>query len=269
MKMKKLLPLLLAAALLNTGCSSDEVSSAASDVTEEGAGSVVIDTIETADAPATAEAPAIDEAPATTEASAADTIEAAVTETTETKTVFEAGTWMLYEVQDEESIPVGYCFMSEDGMSGNNILFEDGEGYSFEYEIGINEINVTVDGTETIVPIVGGDPAYVMLDIPDCGRVDMVYLSDITQADIPEFYSNEELGLMAQEYYTILNGSTPQGIGTESTADNMVLIHLYDNMEDHIATCAWYKVDRWSTAGTDEIMLNEINLLDTLTRQAE
>ena len=259
MKMKKLLPMLLAAAVFATGCASDEISS---DIVTEDTDTteVVIDTIETDEASAPAAA-----VPATEDA--APTEEAAVTEESidEKKTVFPAGTWMLYEITPlDEVIPIGYCFTNADGVSGENLLFEDGDGYQFEYEIGINEIFVTVDGQNVTIPVVGGDLSYTMLDIPDLGRVDMVYLSEITRADIPEFYSNTELGEMAQQYYTILTGYTPSCIGTRSNADGTVTIHLYDNMGDHNSTSAWYTVDRWSTVGTDDIMGDEVNFLHTL-----
>ncbi len=261
MKMKRLLPLLLAAALLNTGCSSDEMSQGVvSD--EESNVSVVIETIETDEASAPAAAPATDDA--ASEEVTDPTQETEAAETEEDKLVFPAGTWILYEVQDSDLIHIGYCFTNDDGVSGNTLMFEDGEGYSFEYEIGINEIFVTVDGQNVTVPIVGGDISYTMLDIPDCGRVDMVYFSEATQADIPEFYSNEELGLMAQQYYTVLHNYTPQCVGTETNLDGTVTIQLYDSFEDHNSTCAWYTVDRWSTEGRDYITDEEINFLHTL-----
>ncbi len=264
MKMKRLLPLLLTAAVIATGCTSDEISSDI--VTKESDTSeVVIDTVETNEAMAPAAGPATEEAAHTTEAPSTEEVTAEPSAPEEDKTVFEAGTWTLYEITAiDERIPIGYCFMNDDGMSGENLLFEDGTGYRFEYEIGINEIRVTVDGENVTVPIAGGDPSYVMLDIPDCGRVDMVYFSDATKADIPEFYSNEQLGLMAQEYYAILNDHTPSCIGTSTNADGTVTIHLFDSFEDHNATSAWYTVDRWSTVGTDDIMGDEVNFLHTL-----
>ena len=261
MKMNRLLPLLLAVSVLGTGCSSDELSSAGSDTAKESSDTVVIDTIETDEnsAPAAAPAPATEEAE-----TAAPTIEATQETQVEDKTVFPAGTWVLYEVQDSDLIHIGYCFTNDDGVSGNNLMFEDGEGYYFEYEIGTNEIFVTVDGQNVTVPVVGGDLSYVRLDIPDCGRVEMVYFSEGTQEDIPEFYSNEELGLMAQQYYTVLNDYTPQCVGTQTNLDGTVTIQLYDSFEDHNSTSAWYTVDRWSTVGWDDITGEEINFLDTL-----
>ena len=263
MKMKRLLPLLLAAALLNTGCSSDEVSESVAG-NEENTDTVVIDTIETDENSAPAAAPA----PVTEEA---DTAEAEVTEETvtaeadEDKTVFPAGIWMLYEITVvDERIPVGYCFTNDDGLSGENWLFEDASGYQFEYEIGINEIFVTVDGQNVTVPVVGGDLSYTMLDIPDCGRVDMVYFSEGGKADIPEFYSNEELGELALQYYTTLYDYTPGCVGTQSNEDGTVTIQLYDSLEDHNSTSAWYRVDRWSTEGWDDITGEEINFLAAL-----
>ncbi len=262
MKMKRLLPLLLAAALLNTGCSSDEVSeSVAGD--EEYTETVVIDTIETDENSAPAAAPATEEA--ATEENTVPTQEAETAEAEEDKLVFPAGIWMLYEITViDERIPIGYCFTSDDGLSGENWLFEDGSGYQFEYEIGINEIFVTVDGQNVTVPIVGGDLSYTMLDIPDCGRVDMVYFSEGGKADIPEFYSNEELGELALQYYTALYDYTPGCVGTQSNDDGTVSIQLYDSLEDHNSTSAWYRVDRWSTEGWDDISGEEINFLAAL-----
>lgn len=272
MKTKRLLPLLLAATLLAAGCTSNETSDPAdnsSSAETSGAAAVTdaVDTIETAEpadaatientAP-TAEA-ATTEVPATEEA--AQTAESGISDE---KTVFEAGTWLLYDVYTDESIPTGYCFMNEDGVSGSALLYQDKTNVSFEYEIGVNEVNVTIDGESFTVAIVGGDPAYAMFE-SDFGRSDMIYLSEATEADMPEFYSDVELYEMAQEYYTAKTGTEPSGAASWTNQDGTVSIEL--DVEDEIV--AAYTVDRWSTVGTDDITGEEINFLDLLLQQGE
>lgn len=76
------------------------------------------------------------------------------------------------------------------------------------------------------------------------------------------YFSDDELCEMARKYYASLSesGYTPEYIVIDSEEGNMVLIHLYDMVEDHTATCDWYEVDRNTGMGTD-ILGNMIDLV--------
>lgn len=238
MKMKKMLPLLLAA-VIATGCTSDGVTS--------------VPQTDTRDTTAN-------------NTTSADTQENTLPD--EDRTVLLTGTWELYSVsEDDTRIQIGYGFTGDDGMSGEIVLFEDKTTFQFGYMIGINEIDVSIGSEMYTFPIAGGDQSFLMLDIPDIGRIDMAYMSDVTREDIPEFYSNEELGQMAQQYYTALYDYTPSCVGTRMNPDNTVTIQLYDNMGDHNSTSAWYTVDRWSTEGTDDISGDAVNFLHVLIQE--
>ena len=75
----------------------------------------------------------------------------------------------------------------------------------------------------------------------------LIWLSSITVFA----YSDDELCNMALQYYVNKTGYTPGhvDIGTNG------VIHLYDVVTNHTATCDWYYVDRNTGIGTN--MLNE------------
>ena len=85
--------------------------------------------------------------------------------------------------------------------------------------------------------------------------------SETTKAETTESsatgYTDEELSQMALDYYAAKHdGNVPSTAYIEVSDDVSVTIHLFDNMEGHIATYAWYKVDR-KTAEGEEIALGE------------
>lgn len=76
--------------------------------------------------------------------------------------------------------------------------------------------------------------------------------------------SDEELCALAEKYYAAHSesGFVPSIIEVDGeTEDGQVLIHLYENMEDHTATYDWYTVSRITGKGTN-VLLEDINLLE-------
>ena len=64
-------------------------------------------------------------------------------------------------------------------------------------------------------------------------------------------YSDDELGKMALDFYEKNYNYRPDFADVTPDEGNMVVIQLFDDMGDHTATSAWYKVDRTTAAGTD------------------
>lgn len=76
--------------------------------------------------------------------------------------------------------------------------------------------------------------------------------------------SDGELCALAEKYYAAHSesGFVPSIIEVDGeTEDGQVLIHLYEDMEDHTATYDWYTVNRITGKGTN-VLLEEINLLE-------
>lgn len=75
----------------------------------------------------------------------------------------------------------------------------------------------------------------------------LIWLSSITVFA----YSDDELCNMALQYYVNKTGYTPGHVNIDTNG----VIHLYDIVGNHTATCDWYSVDRNTGIGTN--MLNE------------
>lgn len=75
----------------------------------------------------------------------------------------------------------------------------------------------------------------------------LIWLSSITVFA----YSDDELCNMALQYYVDKTGYTPGHVNIDTNG----VIHLYDIVGNHTATCDWYYVDRNTGIGTN--MLNE------------
>ncbi len=72
-------------------------------------------------------------------------------------------------------------------------------------------------------------------------------------------YTQEELEQMALDYYEKQTGYRPNSVASEKQQDGLVIIQLYDNLENHNSTADWYTIDPKTAKGTD-ILENEIDL---------
>lgn len=64
-------------------------------------------------------------------------------------------------------------------------------------------------------------------------------------------YTDEELCDMAAVYYEAKFSHRPQFVDIEILDGNQVVLHLYDYVVDHTATCDWYTVDRQTGVGSN------------------
>lgn len=244
--MKKILPLLITAALLCTGCQSqnnDSDNSAQDTASSPKVSTAANEVISPADG---------DEAPV-------DSIVSEDSEPSETLKRFETGTWLLYQ----DDIPLGYGFAYEANEAvGLVYTYDTGLSYEFTYVIGENKVDFTCGGKSATFDITGGDPAYIEFRTPEGEEFSATYLNDSMPDEIlGNFYSNPQLCEIALDYYEKEHGYRPTSCAATTNADGTVKLHLYDNMETHIATLARYTVDRTSCAGTEDILCTEINLL--------
>lgn len=244
--MKKILPLLITAALLCTGCQSQSISDASSDDTtsepkpQTNASEVL--------SPA-----AGDETPV--DSWTDDSGEVADAD----ENRFITGTYLL----NDGDVHIGYMFAleAEDPLA---MFYTFDAGYETEvtYSIADNKIELNSENDSVIVDVLGGDLSVFDFRTADGLELNLTYFNESMPDEIlGNFYSNPQLCEIALDYYEKNHDCRPTSCDAENNADGTVTLHLYDNMEDHIATLAWYTVDRTSCAGTDDVMLTEINLL--------
>lgn len=113
--------------------------------------------------------------------------------------------------------------------------------------------NKPVESSEAFSSVTQSETLAVSND-----TVETALTSEVGADDV---YTSDELGAMAIDYYARHNdGYSPSSFDCTINDNNTVTIHLYDNMEDHIATCAWYTVDVNTAKGIDEIFCNDIDL---------
>ena len=79
-------------------------------------------------------------------------------------------------------------------------------------------------------------------------------------------YTDDELKLLAGFYYRIHSGNDyqPSVIDVDSENGDSVLLHLYDNMEDHSTTLAWYEIDRKTGKGQETVTFQDVDLTEVL-----
>lgn len=117
------------------------------------------------------------------------------------------------------------------------------------------------------IEIVGGYAEITMEGTPTGQEtVFVVDLKDFTykkkEQSTNSALSNEQLCELARRYYEKVTSSpAPSNIQVDSENGDMVMIHLYQDFEDHIATMNWYTVNRYTGEGTN-IVGEYINLLE-------
>lgn len=66
-----------------------------------------------------------------------------------------------------------------------------------------------------------------------------------------EAYTDIELVEMARDHYKKNNDFDPPVVAVDSVDGDIVTIHLYEDLEDHVSTCDWYYIDRNTGKGTN------------------
>mgnify|MGYP006956035060 CR=1 FL=1 len=248
--MKKYLAIIAAAGMLLTGCQSDKVSSPA----EESSGAASAVEQETSPADTSAENTTAEEPDVTTAQPTSDS-QTAQTSTSTDSLVFKPGAW---RGSNE------YFLFYADETGGSTRDFESGIGLPFEYEYGEENIIFHMGAADDNTIAVPSDISEesVTLTWEDGTEENFVFIS--SDADGFHFYSNGELVQIAQRYYKANSpeGYVPGMAGTQNNDDGTVTIQLYDSLEDHNSTSAWYTIDRVALTGTDDMTGSAVNMSD-------
>ncbi len=81
----------------------------------------------------------------------------------------------------------------------------------------------------------------------------------VNNNNVKKPYSNEQLIEMIKKYRSARGEYVPEHIEIEEENGDIVRIHLYDEMEENIATSDWYEIDRNTGIGIN-VLNEEINL---------
>ncbi len=238
--MKKIFPLIIAAALLCTGCQSQSSTESTSDSTTAPtqASTVANEVISPADSTPAAETPA-DETP--------------VDNADENR--FLTGTYLL----NDGDVHIGYMFAleAEDPLA-MFYTFDAGFETEVTYKIVDNTIEFNGENDSVIVDVTSGDLSVFSFKTADGLEFNLRYFSESMPDEIlGNFYSNPQLCEIALDYYEKNNGTRPASCDAINNADNTVTLHIY---EDDNTIIASYTVDRTSCAGTDDILGTDINI---------
>lgn len=76
--------------------------------------------------------------------------------------------------------------------------------------------------------------------------------------------TDEELTELALCYYEKHYGYRPNDAGLQDNGDGTVSIQLYDNLDGHNSTCAWYTIDRLTLLGKDDNTREAVDLSEVL-----
>lgn len=240
--MKKRLTILLAAALLCTGCanktSSENLDSlkSADSATSATSGTTAPE-IPAADSETSGTSSAETENPASSEAPSDSTGKAGG--------LFKYGVWRTDSA---------YFIFNEEG--GRTVEFELGIGIPFRVEpveSGSNEVvfHMAAEDNNTVFRFSVADEDNITLSLDDSSFT-LVYLPGV-DADNFIFAGDERLRLLALAYFYDHTGYAPTCADVTSNPDGTATVHLYDTFEDHTATSAWYTIDRITLQGTDDI----------------
>ncbi len=245
--MKKYIAMIAAAALLLTGCQSNQPSTSS---------------VEDSSSAPTVEqnTAAVDTSEESTPAAESDITSVQPTtevQTTETSTeadsaVFRTGVWRGTS---------GY-FLFRSASEGATLDFEIGTGVPFDYEYGDGNIVFhmgSADNNTIAVPSDITDDS-VTLTWEDGTAENFVFVS--SDAEGFRFYCNEELEKIARRYFQENNpdAQAPELADVKSNDDGYAVVQLYDMDGDNVITSAWYMINRVTLTGSDGMTGSAVNM---------
>ena len=143
---------------------------------------------------------------------------------------------------------------ADDKALTTNEASADAEEATAAVEAQTEEEEQSKDNAITSEPVSsdGSDPFDTEAETDEEGNSDALDKSGV--------YSDKELCDMALDYYEKENGYRPGMAEVEDREVHIVLIRLYDDMGDHIATSAWYEIDSRTGKGKDTIFGDKVDL---------
>lgn len=160
-----------------------------------------------------------------------------------------------------------YFFFNTDHVSGSTLSFENGTGAAFEYEnLGDGNFVIHMGAADNTIKAFVDMGTVNVIDVTlEDGTTDRLVFVGNQTADEFRFYTNEELRLLARAYYKAQTGYEPQCSDVQNNDDGTAVIHLYDQIDDHNSTSAWYTIDRVKLTGTDDIALTEVDFNEVVS----
>jgi len=152
-------------------------------------------------------------------------------------------------------------------VEGDKILRTDAN-----YNVAALSTYTLSDDTMTLTSVLGSQPeekhfemqpdgSFLLYD-NDSESVTYTWFMD-SDIDSFEFLPNAALEIDAKDYYGSRTNHVPEFVDVmDEELPNKVMIHLYDIIDGHASTCAWYYIDRF-TGKCEDIVQNPIDLQDT------
>lgn len=234
--MKKILPLIITAALLCSGCQKQNLTE-----------SSPTDSTQASTSASEVLSPA-DSAPADSSNDVTDNADLPR---------FMTGTYLL----SSNEVHIGYMFVfdAEDYLA-SFYTFDMGFEQEVSYKIINNTVELNGENDSVILDVVSGDLSFLNFKTADGLDFRLEYFSESMPDEIlGNFYSNPQLCEIALDYYEAQNGRRPSYCVVTMNEDGMVSLNLYDDTDDS-APIAIYTVDRTNCSGTDDLLGTSINL---------
>lgn len=247
--MKKYAMLIAAAiAVMCTGCQSDTVSGGGTSVPAAESTSV-------STAAATSGSPAVSSAESPAESTAGTTGATSAEESASDGHIDIEKRSALWRGSDS------YFVFYPDGSGRCTMSFENGTGVAFRYEQNADGSTTFHMGAEdnSINALTTSNSDGTLSIVWEDGREEVFYPVNWNVEEFT-FYTNEELQYIALAYYQANYGYTPHYSGIQTDPDGTATIQLYDQVDDHNSTAAWYTVDRVTLKGTDNISGEDIDM---------
>lgn len=163
-------------------------------------------------------------------------------------TTFPRGVWAV----DDGERRLGYYIFTS-GNSGSYIDTEYGTGVAFEVDIDGKKANFHMGGADF--------NSYAEVFVSDINKREIMWKEDNRTESLTlincqdpktfEFYCASDLLNSAYAYYESVNGSHPELFGTMVGVDGVVDIQLYNQVNGHNSTAAFYQVDSITGKGKD------------------
>ena len=163
--------------------------------------------------------------------------------------VFQAGTWLAKSGETGT-----YYFFDSDGKSGRTAFQETGTGVWFTYTVQDGRGTFSMGSADDISICTVEQTASESITLKwEDGREEVLtYVSEEGSNEF-QFYSNDTLCTLAMGHYSRVSGNGIKRLSAAAVTneDGSVTVQVYENLEDHNSTAAWYTVDRRTGKGTD------------------
>lgn len=246
--MKRYFAIIAAAALLLTGCQSNNVSSLSEESSNAASSAEQTSVPDDTSAESTTAEPAVSSEQPASDAQTAETAEST------DSTAFRPGVWR----------GSNEYFIFHSDSEGATSDFEIGTGVAFECEYGDENIVFHMASSDNNTIAVPSDITEdsVTLTWEDGTEERFVFVSSDDEGF--KFYSNGELEQIARRYFKANNPDVPDPELAEvkTNDDGYATVQLYDMEDGNVMTSAWYMLNRVTLTGSDGMTGSAVNMSD-------